>query len=80
MPTGAPAASATTTEPTRAAPIAASASAINGSKVDAGKLLRDLLAEHGGRGGGKPNFAQGGTPAPVDPAVLTARLVELLKG
>jgi alanyl-tRNA synthetase len=60
--------------------LAASAAAINGSKIDAGKLLRDLLAAHGGRGGGKPNFAQGGTPAPVDPALLTTKLTELLKG
>jgi len=59
--------------------LAASASAIDGSKIDAGKLLRDLLAEHGGRGGGKPNFAQGGTPSPVDPQLLTTKLMELLK-
>jgi alanyl-tRNA synthetase len=58
--------------------LAASASAINGSKIDAGKLLRDLLAEHGGRGGGKPNFAQGGTPSPVDQSLLIKKLTELL--
>jgi alanyl-tRNA synthetase len=59
--------------------LAASAAAINGSKIDAGKLLRDLLSEHGGRGGGKPNFAQGGTPAPVDPKLLITKLTEMLR-
>ncbi len=59
--------------------LAASAAAIDGSKIDAGKLLRDLLAEHGGRGGGKPNFAQGGTPSPVEPQLLITKLMELLK-
>jgi alanyl-tRNA synthetase len=31
--------------------------------VDVGKLLRDSLTPLGGRGGGQPNFAQGGIPA-----------------
>ena len=59
--------------------LAASSAAIEKHSVHAGNLLRDLLAEHGGRGGGKPNFAQGGTPAPVAAEVLKSRLIELLK-
>jgi alanyl-tRNA synthetase len=59
--------------------LAASANAIEKHSVHAGNLLRDLLSEHGGRGGGKPNFAQGGTPSPVAAEVLKARLIELLK-
>jgi alanyl-tRNA synthetase len=59
--------------------LAASSVAIEKHSVHAGNLLRDLLSEHGGRGGGKPNFAQGGTPALVDAATLKSRLIELLK-
>jgi alanyl-tRNA synthetase len=29
-------------------------------KIDAGKLLRQLVERHGGKGGGRPEFAQGG--------------------
>ena len=59
--------------------LAASAVAIEKYSVHVGNLLRDLLSEHGGRGGGKPNFAQGGTPSPVAAEVLKSRLIELLK-
>ena len=31
-----------------------------GTKVDAGQLLRQLVERHGGKGGGRPEFAQGG--------------------
>jgi len=59
--------------------LAASSVAVEKHSVHAGNLLRDLLSEHGGRGGGKPNFAQGGTPSPVAADVLKSRLIELLK-
>jgi alanyl-tRNA synthetase len=38
------------------------------SAVDAGALLRELIARHGGKGGGRPELAQGGgvTAAPAD--------------
>ncbi|HEY3884127.1 MAG TPA: DHHA1 domain-containing protein, partial [Vicinamibacterales bacterium] len=36
--------------------------------VDSGAVLRDLLARHGGKGGGRPELAQGGglTGPPAD--------------
>ena len=37
----------------------ASSTAINEHKAHAGNLLKDTLKELNGRGGGKPNFAQG---------------------
>lgn len=38
---------------------------------DMGKLMRAALKPFGGRGGGKPNFAQGGAPVQLDAAALT---------
>ncbi len=38
---------------------AASHSALTDHKIDTGKLAKDLLPKFGGRGGGKPTFAQG---------------------
>ena len=35
-----------------------------------GKFMREALKTYGGRGGGKPGFAQGGAPTPIDPAAL----------
>ncbi|MEW5797159.1 MAG: alanine--tRNA ligase [Candidatus Zixiibacteriota bacterium] len=60
--------------------LAASSAAIEKHSVNAGNLLRDLLAEHGGRGGGKPNFAQGGTASAVNPELLKKKLITLLNG
>ena len=47
-----------------------------GVEVDAGKILRELLSRFGGRGGGKPELAQGGglTGASAD-VVTAARLL-----
>lgn len=39
-------------------------------KLDMGKFMREALKAYGGRGGGKPGFAQGGAPTPIDPAAL----------
>lgn len=39
--------------------IAASGSAVSEHDAHAGNLLKDILKDYGGRGGGKPNFAQG---------------------
>lgn len=38
-------------------------------RIDAGAVLRDVLAELGGKGGGKPGMAQGAVSAPA-PAIL----------
>ena len=38
---------------------AASAAAVKEHGINVGQLSRDLLSQFGGRGGGKPNFAQG---------------------
>ena len=46
-------------------------------KVDAGKILRELAATFGGRGGGKPELAQGGGFA-ADPATLITAGRELM--
>jgi len=46
--------------------LAASATAIKSHGIHAGKLAKDLLAKFDGRGGGKPNFAQGGVPIGTD--------------
>ncbi|MEW5923679.1 MAG: alanine--tRNA ligase [Candidatus Zixiibacteriota bacterium] len=41
-------------------------SASSTAKVHVGNLSRDILKELGGRGGGKPNFAQGSIPEDMD--------------
>jgi len=48
-------------------------------EVDCPSLLNQVLAPHGGRGGGKPGFASGGTPGPVDANILLQELVLLLE-
>ena len=59
--------------------LAASAIAMKDNSIHAGNLLKALLAEFGGRGGGKPNFAQGGVPAGVGSQDVIEKLAELLK-
>lgn len=51
---------------------AASSKAINEYKIDAGKISRELLPQFGGRGGGKPSFAQGS----VAPGTVPQQLFE----
>ncbi|MFP5379893.1 MAG: DHHA1 domain-containing protein, partial [Vicinamibacteria bacterium] len=47
--------------------------------VDAGAVLKSLVASFGGRGGGKPDLAQGGgLDAPADELIAAAR--DLLHG
>lgn len=42
--------------------------------VDSGALLRELLSRHGGKGGGRPELAQGGgVSAPADDVLKSAR-------
>jgi alanyl-tRNA synthetase len=48
-------------------------------KLDCVSLLNSVLSPHGGRGGGKPNFASGGTSGQVEPAVLLGEVYLLLK-
>ncbi|NLX46718.1 MAG: alanyl-tRNA editing protein [Euryarchaeota archaeon] len=48
-------------------------------KLDCASLLNTLLSPHGGRGGGKSNFASGGTSGLVEPGVILDELVRLLK-
>lgn len=48
-------------------------------KLDCVSLLNTVLSQHGGRGGGRPNFASGGTADQVEPAVLLDELTRLLK-
>ena len=59
--------------------LAASATAMKVNSIHAGNLLKKLLAEFGGRGGGKPNFAQGGVPDGVGSQDVIDKLAELLK-
>ncbi len=58
---------------------AASNAAVSAHKVDVGELSKILLAQFGGRGGGKPSFAQGGVATETNPDELFARMKELLQ-
>ena len=57
---------------------AASNAAVKNENVHVGSIAREVLPEFGGRGGGKPNFAQGGvadeTDAPAFFAAVEAHL------
>ncbi|HNU35871.1 MAG TPA: DHHA1 domain-containing protein, partial [Methanomassiliicoccales archaeon] len=48
-------------------------------KLDCVSLLNSVLSQHGGRGGGKPNFASGGSPGLLEPSVLLDEVYRLLK-
>jgi alanyl-tRNA synthetase len=47
-----------------------------GLKSNMGQLLKQTLAEHGGRGGGSPELAQGGLPGTHNAADLETLLRE----
>ncbi|HEX2987032.1 MAG TPA: DHHA1 domain-containing protein, partial [Chloroflexota bacterium] len=47
--------------------------------VDVGVLLRQVCAPFGGRGGGKPNLAQGGIPEPGRATLVLQGAVEALR-
>ena len=52
----------------------------SGSKsVDCKKILADTMAEFGGRGGGKPDFAQGGAPDADRADELLASMVDKIR-
>ncbi|MHC1681289.1 MAG: alanine--tRNA ligase-related protein [Methanomassiliicoccales archaeon] len=48
-------------------------------KLDCVTILNKVLNQHSGRGGGKPNFASGGTTGLVEPSVLLDEISLLLK-
>lgn len=48
-------------------------------KTDCVSVLNQVLAPYGGRGGGKPNFASGGTPGELDGATLLDAVMSLLE-
>lgn len=43
-------------------------------KCDMGKFMREALKAYGGRGGGRPTFAQGGAPSAIDAQALVTAL------
>ncbi len=59
--------------------LAASSSAVKSHNVHVGKITKDLLSRFGGRGGGKPNFAQGGVDEGTKAVEMFAVLKEMLK-
>jgi alanyl-tRNA synthetase len=57
---------------------AASNAAVTSHKVDVGQISKDLLPQFGGRGGGKPGFAQGGVAVGTASDAVFAKVKELL--
>jgi alanyl-tRNA synthetase len=58
---------------------AASSAAVQTERVNVGSLAREILPKFGGRGGGKPNFAQGGIADETDAGVLFEAVEAYLK-
>jgi alanyl-tRNA synthetase len=58
--------------------LAASTSAVNQHKADVGALAKELFPKFGGRGGGKPGFAQGSITG--EPSEFIAACAGLLDG
>jgi len=48
-------------------------------RLDCVSLLNSVLSLHGGRGGGKPNFASGGTAGQVEASIILDEMMRLLK-
>jgi alanyl-tRNA synthetase len=49
-------------------------------KLDVGRMSKDLLPKFGGRGGGKPNFAQGSVADDTQPEHLFDSIKSYLNG
>lgn len=47
--------------------------------MDCVSALNKILADHGGRGGGRPNFASGGTSDLVDGSILLDKVMRMLE-
>ena len=58
---------------------AASNAAVTKEKVNVGTIAREVLPKFGGRGGGKPNFAQGGVADGTEAQAFFAAVEALLK-
>ncbi|MEW6050636.1 MAG: alanine--tRNA ligase [Candidatus Zixiibacteriota bacterium] len=58
---------------------AASNAAVSEHKIDIGDISRGLLAKFGGKGGGKPSFAQGGVASETKPDELFSTIKSLLE-
>jgi len=58
--------------------VAASGSAVKEQKIHAGNLAKELFSAFGGRGGGKPNFAQGSVADGTQLISMVEKLEELL--
>jgi len=56
-----------------------SSSTVEGAKFNASTLVKDVAGATGGSGGGRPDFAQGGSPVPADMAAFRNKVVELVK-
>ncbi len=52
---------------------------MKGSRFDASAFIREVSGLIGGKGGGRPDFAQGGGPAPADMADFRRKVAELAK-
>jgi alanyl-tRNA synthetase len=48
----------------------------SGQSGDMGKLMKEMMAEHGGRGGGSKDMAQGGVPSADDIAAVLAEATQ----
>jgi alanyl-tRNA synthetase len=59
--------------------LAANSIAVDDLKLNLGEIARDLFGKFGGRGGGKPNFAQGGVAAGVSGQDVFAELERVLR-
>ena len=58
---------------------AASSAAVKEHQIHVGELTKECLQKHGGRGGGKPNFAQGTAAPDTKAEVLFDTFCELIK-
>ena len=52
---------------------------MTGGSFSAASMVKELAAAFGGRGGGRPDFAQGGCPAPENTESLTEKAKSLLE-